>query len=69
MPSDYDHWAQRGLLGWSWEKVEPVFQALEAMPEVGGWKALGIEQPAWWTELYDAFLTGADSLDADARRI
>ena len=62
LPSDYDHWAQRGLLGWSWEKVEPVFQALEAMPEVGGGKALGIEQPAWWTELYDAFLTGAESV-------
>ena len=59
LASDYDHWAQTGLRDWSWEKVEPIFERLEAMPAAGGGKALGIERPAWWTGLYDAWLDGA----------
>ena len=60
LPLDYDLWAQHGLLDWSWEKVRPVFEAIEAIPAAGGGKALGIEQPGWWTELYDAFLDAAE---------
>lgn len=62
LASDYDHWAQRGLTGWSWEKVRPVFEALETMPAPQGrGNALGIEHPDWWTGLYDAFLDGAEA--------
>lgn len=59
LASDYDHWAQTGLRDWSWEKVRPTFEALESMSAAGGGRALGIERPAWWTGLYDAFLDGA----------
>ncbi|MGH2341672.1 GMC family oxidoreductase [Segnochrobactraceae bacterium EtOH-i3] len=60
LPSDYDHWAQTGLRDWSWEKVAPIFEELEAIPAAGGTgKALGIEKPSWWTGLYDAYLEGA----------
>jgi len=61
LPSDYEHWAQTGLRDWSWEKVEPVYQALENEPSSDGRKALGIEQPDWWTPLYDAYLSAAES--------
>ncbi len=60
LASDYDHWAQSGLRDWSWEKVEPVYQALENEPSSDGRKALGIEQPEWWTPLYDAYLAAAE---------
>lgn len=29
VPSDYDGWAQRGLPEWTWEKVLPIFRAIE----------------------------------------
>ncbi|MBJ3776307.1 GMC family oxidoreductase [Acuticoccus mangrovi] len=59
LPSDYDHWAQRGLRDWSWQQVEPAFQSVEDLSDPRGGRALGIEMPGWWTDLYDAFLDGA----------
>lgn len=61
LASDYDHWAQSGLRDWSWERVEPVYRALENEPSRDGRKALGIERPDWWTPLYDAYLAAAQS--------
>ena len=60
LPLDYDLWAQTGLLDWSWDKVRPAFEAVEGLRAADGGKALGIEEPGWWTELYDAFLAAAD---------
>jgi choline dehydrogenase len=28
-PQDYDHWAQLGNRGWSWDDVLPVFKRME----------------------------------------
>jgi choline dehydrogenase len=61
LASDYEHWAQTGLRDWSWEKVEPVYKKLETEPSDDGRKALGIEQPEWWTPLYDAYLSAAET--------
>ena len=61
LASDYEHWAQMGLRNWSWEKVEPVFAALETESDASGGPVLGIERPDWWTPLYDAYLAAAES--------
>lgn len=61
LAADYDGWAaQAGLNSWSWDQVRPTFEKIEAIPAADGkGKALGIERPEWWTELYDAYLAGA----------
>ena len=59
LPSDYDGWAARGLNSWSWDQIRPVFDRVEGIPAAGGGQALGLEQPGWWTGLYDAFIAGA----------
>lgn len=62
LPSDYDGWAARGLNSWSWDRIRPVFERIEGIPAPGGGQALGLEQPGWWTGLYDAFLAGAEHI-------
>lgn len=61
LAEDYDGWAAAaGLNSWSWDQVRPVFERIEAMPSADGkGRALGIERPEWWTDLYDAYLQGA----------
>ena len=36
LPSDYDRWAQSGLVGWSWEALYPLFLRSEAFQGPGG---------------------------------
>ena len=36
LPGDYDHWAQAGLPGWSWERVRPFFLRSEGFLGPGG---------------------------------
>lgn len=60
LPSDFDHWAQLGLRDWSWDRVRPDFEAVEGLRSPDGrGRELGIEEPSWWTGLYDAYLDGA----------
>lgn len=63
LPSDYDAWAAGGLNSWSWDQVRPVFDRIEGIPGPGGeGRALGLEEPDWWTGLYDAFIAGAEHI-------
>jgi len=36
LPSDYNHWAQMGALGWDWEGVLPYFKKLESDSDFSG---------------------------------
>ena len=36
LPSDYEHWAASGALGWDWQGVLPYFRKLETDTDFGG---------------------------------
>ncbi len=64
LPADYDGWAQRGLPGWGWEDVLPLFRRSEACPHGdGGWRGregpLAISRPALDSPLHDAWREAA----------
>ena len=61
LPMDYAGWEGAGLTGWGWDDVRPWFEKIEALPADHGGKALGIERPSWWTELYDRYLAAGQS--------
>jgi choline dehydrogenase-like flavoprotein len=49
-PGDYAAWAEMGLDGWSWEKVEPYFQRLEnaiAHPDLKARGHQGVSSTGW----------------------
>ncbi len=66
-PQDYDHWAQLGNRGWSWQEVLPIFRGIESYP--GGTDALrGRGGPLRVTDidesgpLYDSLFQAAASI-------
>jgi choline dehydrogenase len=66
-PQDYDHWAQLGNRGWSWQEVLPIFRGIENYP--GGTDALrGRGGPLRVTDidesgpLYDSLFQAAASI-------
>ncbi|MEM7445702.1 MAG: GMC family oxidoreductase N-terminal domain-containing protein, partial [Pseudomonadota bacterium] len=62
LASDYDRWAQIGLTDWSWDKVRPVFEDLEAPTDQGEpTDHIAVDLPNWWTPLYDAFLNASQT--------
>jgi choline dehydrogenase len=63
-PVDYAIWRQLGAVGWAYEDVLPYFLKAERQQRgpsefhaVGG--PLGVEDPAWQTELSEAFIEAA----------
>ncbi len=61
---DYDHWAQLGNRGWSWQDVLPIFKAMESY--AGGDDAvrgrggpIGISDNPERGRLYDSFIEAA----------
>ena len=61
---DYDHWAQLGNRGWSWNEVLPVFQSLEdyehgAVDSYGSGGELRVEDPRVHWEILDAWRAAA----------
>ena len=67
-PSDFDHWAQRGNLGWSYADLLPLFKRMENwmgpddahLRGKGG--ALKVTPSPWVHPLCEAFLDSAESL-------
>ncbi len=65
--ADYDGWRQRGLTGWGWDEVKPLFMQQEdhfggasAHHGTGGqWR---VDQPRMRWDILDAFADGAASL-------
>src|SRR5262245_12216031 len=65
-PGDYDRWAQRGALGWSFADVLPYFQRCEtweggANDQRGGAGPLGVEFAKTPDPLFDAWLEAAEA--------
>jgi choline dehydrogenase len=70
---DYDHWAQLGNRGWSWQDVLPIFRSMESY--AGGDGALrGRDGPLKVSDidesgrLYDSFFKAAESLGLSPSR-
>ena len=67
-PEDFDHWAQRGNRGWSYEEVLPYFKSLENFqgddPEElrGRNGPLRVTPSDWQHPLVDAFIAGAETI-------
>ncbi|WP_375779433.1 GMC family oxidoreductase [Bradyrhizobium sp. ma5] len=67
-PNDYDNWAQRGNLGWSYDDVLPHFRNIEnrlAPHDVnfrGAKGLLPVSDPDWRHPLCEAFIEGAASV-------
>lgn len=67
-PSDFDHWAQRGNRGWSYEDVLPLFRRMENWlgPDDQGLRGrngpLTVTPTPWTHPLCDAFIAAAESL-------
>ena len=70
---DYDHWAQLGNLGWSYQDVAPIFKHIEnyagGEQEVRGRAGpLGITDVDERGRLYDSFFTAAATLGIKPNR-
>jgi len=70
---DYDHWAQLGNRGWSWQDVLPIFRSMESY--AGGDAALrGRDGPLKVSDidesgrLYDSFFKAAESIGLQPNR-
>ena len=70
---DYDHWAQLGNRGWSWQDVLPTFRSMESY--AGGDRALrGRDGPLKVSDidesgrLYDSFFRAAESIGLHPNR-
>ncbi len=67
-PSDFDHWAQLGNKGWSYEDVLPLFRRMETwLPETktalrGKTGPLRVTPSDWTHPLCEAFLDSAASI-------
>ena len=67
-PEDFDHWAQRGNRGWSYDDVLPHFKSLENFqgddPEGlrGHNGPLRVTPSDWQHPLVDAFIAGAETM-------
>ena len=67
-PSDFDHWAQRGNPGWSYQDILPLFKKLESWagpaPDDlrGNRGSLNVTPSPWTHPLCEAFLDAAASL-------
>ena len=67
-PTDFDHWAQLGNKGWSYEDVLPLFRRMETwLPEAetafrGKMGPLRVTPSDWTHPLCEAFLDGAASI-------
>jgi choline dehydrogenase len=70
---DYDHWAQLGNRGWSWQDVLPIFKAMESYAGGDG-SVRGREGPIEVTDfadssrLYDSFFAAARTLGLEPNR-
>ena len=70
---DYDHWAQLGNRGWSWQDVLPIFKSMESY-EAGDGDLRGRDGPIKVTDfgdsspLYDGFFAAAESIGLKANR-
>jgi choline dehydrogenase len=64
---DYDHWAELGNRGWSWNDCLPYFRRLEHN-ELGAGATRGVDGPLWAStikhphELVDAFIAASNRL-------
>lgn len=67
-PADFDHWAQRGNLGWSYADVLPYFKSLETYTGEDPDDRRGRDGPLlvtptdWRHPLVEAFMDGAELL-------
>ena len=65
---DFDHWAQRGNRGWSYQDVLPHFKSLESFSGSDSDDFRGHDGPLrvtptdWHHPLVDAFISGAETL-------
>jgi 4-pyridoxate dehydrogenase len=64
-PGDYDRWAQKGALGWSYADVLPYFKRCETWQEGenawrGGSGPIGVEWAKTRDPLFDAWIAAAD---------
>src|SRR5215467_1303087 len=70
---DYDHWAQLGNRGWSWQDVLPIFNSMESYAggdaalrgRAGPLKVSDIDESG---RLYDSFFEAAESIGLNANR-
>jgi 4-pyridoxate dehydrogenase len=63
-PGDYDRWAQKGALGWSWQDCQPYFERIESWEEGardgrGGSGPIGVQWARTTDPLYDAWRQAA----------
>jgi choline dehydrogenase len=67
-PGDFDHWAQRGNIGWGYADVLPLFKKLEdwSGPNPGDLRGRGGPLPVtatnWTHPLVEAFMDGCESM-------
>ena len=67
-PEDFDHWAQRGNRGWSYDDVLPHFKSLETFQGDDPDGLRGRDGPIrvtpsdWQHPLVDAFIAGAETM-------
>lgn len=59
-PGDFDRWAQKGALGWSWADVQPYFERIESFEEGagngrGGSGPVGVQWARSSDPLYEAW--------------
>jgi choline dehydrogenase len=70
---DYDHWAQLGNRGWSWQDVLPIFKSMESYPggdtatrgRAGPLKVSDIDESG---RLYDSFFKAAEGIGLKPNR-
>src|SRR5262245_22629852 len=65
-PGDYDRWAQKGALGWSWADVLPYFKRCETWQGGesewrGGSGPIGVERARTREPLYDAWIAAGQA--------
>jgi 4-pyridoxate dehydrogenase len=63
-PGDFDRWAQKGALGWSWSDVAPYFERIESFEDGGrngrgGTGPIGVQWARTDDPLYEAWMASA----------